>query len=74
MSGKLYGVGLGPGDPNLMTLRAAQAIAERHLRPDHIEERLVYPVTTEATDHPGGYRGAMEEFYADAAARRAPCG
>ncbi|MDX3227809.1 precorrin-2 C(20)-methyltransferase [Streptomyces sp. ME19-01-6] len=90
--GRLYGVGLGPGDPSLMTVRAveviaeadvvayhsarhgrsiARAIAERHLRPDHIEERLVYPVTTETTDHPGGYRGAMEEFYADAAARLA---
>ncbi|MCQ8827908.1 precorrin-2 C(20)-methyltransferase [Streptomyces malaysiensis] len=91
-TGRLYGVGLGPGDPSLMTVRAveviaeadviayhsarhgrsiARSIAERHLRPDHIEERLVYPVTTEATDHPGGYRGAMEEFYADAAARLA---
>ncbi|WHX16962.1 precorrin-2 C(20)-methyltransferase [Streptomyces malaysiensis subsp. malaysiensis] len=91
-TGRLYGVGLGPGDPSLMTVRAveviaeadviayhsarhgrsiARSIAERHLRPDHIEERLVYPVTTESTDHPGGYRGAMEEFYADAAARLA---
>ncbi|MEU8870949.1 precorrin-2 C(20)-methyltransferase [Streptomyces javensis] len=91
-TGRLYGVGLGPGDPSLMTVRAveviaaadviayhsarhgrsiARSIAERHLRPDHIEERLVYPVTTETTDHPGGYRGAMEEFYADAAARLA---
>ncbi|MEU0839778.1 precorrin-2 C(20)-methyltransferase [Streptomyces sp. NPDC005962] len=90
--GRLYGVGLGPGDPSLMTVRAveviagadvvayhsarhgrsiARSIAERHLRPDHIEERLVYPVTTEGTDHPGGYRGAMEEFYAEAAARLA---
>ncbi len=91
-TGRLYGVGLGPGDPSLMTVRAvevitgadvvayhsaqhgrsiARAIAERHLRPDHIEERLVYPVTTESTDHPGGYRGAMEDFYAEAAARLA---
>ncbi|MEU9790304.1 precorrin-2 C(20)-methyltransferase [Streptomyces sparsogenes] len=90
--GRLYGVGLGPGDPSLMTVRAveviaeadvvayhsarhgrsiARSIAERHLRPDHIEERLIYPVTTESTDHPGGYRGAMEEFYTDAAARLA---
>lgn len=90
--GRLYGVGLGPGDPNLMTVRAVQVIAEadvvayhsarhgrsiarsiaaEHLRPDHIEEPLVYPVTTETTDHPGGYRGAMEEFYAEAAARLA---
>ncbi|MFD7918109.1 precorrin-2 C(20)-methyltransferase [Streptomyces sp. NPDC059740] len=90
--GRLYGVGLGPGDPALMTVRAveviaeadvvayhsarhgrsiARAIAERHIRPDHVEEALVYPVTTEGTDHPGGYRGAMEEFYAEAAARLA---
>ncbi|MBY8886662.1 precorrin-2 C(20)-methyltransferase [Streptomyces sp. PTM05] len=90
--GKLYGVGLGPGDPSLMTLRAVEAIAaadvvayhsarhgrsiarsiaERHLRADHIEEPLVYPVTTETTDHPGGYAGAMEEFYEQAAARLA---
>lgn len=90
--GRLYGVGLGPGDPNLMTLRAVQVIGEAdviayhsarhgrsiarsiaaaHLRPDHIEEPLVYPVTTETTDHPGGYRGALEEFYEKAAARLA---
>ncbi|MGP3977317.1 precorrin-3B C(17)-methyltransferase [Streptomyces sp. 8N114] len=49
----------------------ARSIAAGHLRPDHIEEALVYPVTTESTDHPGGYRGALEEFYAEAAARLA---
>ncbi|MEU5159454.1 precorrin-2 C(20)-methyltransferase [Streptomyces sp. NPDC020875] len=92
MSGKLYGVGLGPGDPSLMTVRAVEVIAEadviayhsarhgrsiarsiaaRHLRADHVEEPLVYPLTTETTDHPGGYRGAMEDFYTEAAARLA---
>ncbi|MEV6007381.1 precorrin-2 C(20)-methyltransferase [Streptomyces sp. NPDC051976] len=92
MNGKLYGVGLGPGDPSLMTVRAVEVIAEadviayhsarhgrsiarsiaaRHLREDHVEEPLVYPVTTETTDHPGGYKGAMEEFYAEASARLA---
>ncbi|GHC32519.1 precorrin-2 C(20)-methyltransferase [Streptomyces cinnamoneus] len=91
-AGRLYGVGLGPGDPSLMTVRAveviaaadvvayhsarhgrsiARSIAAAHLRPGQIEEQLVYPVTTEATDHPGGYRGAMEEFYEEAAARLA---
>lgn len=91
-NGRLYGVGLGPGDPALMTVRAVQVIAQadvvayhsarhgrsiarsiaaEHLRPDHIEEALVYPVTTETTDHPGGYRGALDDFYAEAAARLA---
>ncbi|HEU5267169.1 MAG TPA: precorrin-2 C(20)-methyltransferase, partial [Jatrophihabitans sp.] len=47
----------------------ARGIAERYLRPDQIEEHLVYPVTTEVTDHPGGYAGALEDFYAEAARR-----
>ena len=88
--GTLYGVGLGPGDPELVTVKAARVIgeadvvayhsarhgrsiarriAEPYLRGGQIEEHLVYPVTTEATDHPGGYDGAMEDFYAQAAAR-----
>ncbi|WP_243870101.1 precorrin-2 C(20)-methyltransferase [Streptomyces liangshanensis] len=92
MTGRLYGVGLGPGDPSLMTVRAVRIIAEadviayhsarhgrsiarsiaaEHLRPDHIEEPLVYPVTTGTTDHPGGYQGAMDDFYAESAARLA---
>ncbi|MEC4016294.1 precorrin-2 C(20)-methyltransferase [Streptomyces sp. H27-D2] len=91
-TGRLYGVGLGPGDPSLMTVRAVRVIAEadviayhsarhgrsiarsiaaEHLRPDHVEEPLVYPVTTGITDHPGGYQGAMDEFYTEAAARLA---
>ena len=92
MSGRLYGVGLGPGDPELVTVKAARligaadvvafhaarhgrsvarAVAEPHLRPGQVEELLVYPVTTETTDHPGGYQGAIDEFYASAAARLA---
>ncbi len=88
--GTLYGVGLGPGDPELVTVKAARliaaadviayhsarhgrsvarSIAERYLRAGQVEEQLVYPVTTEATGHPGGYEGAMEEFYESAAAR-----
>src|ERR1700678_1602256 len=88
--GVLYGVGLGPGDPELVTVKAARiigaadvvayhsarhgrsvarAIAEPYLRGDQIEEQLVYPVTTETTAHPGGYEGAIEEFYEQAAGR-----
>lgn len=88
--GTLWGVGLGPGDPELVTVKAARVIgeadvvayhsarhgrsiargiAEPYLRPGQIEEHLVYPVTTEATDHPGGYAGAIEEFYVEATAR-----
>ncbi len=92
MTGRLYGVGVGPGDPELVTVKAARliraadviayhsarhgrsiarGIAAPHLRGDQVEEALVYPVTTEAVDHPGGYRGAMDEFYAEAAQRLA---
>jgi precorrin-2 C20-methyltransferase/precorrin-3B C17-methyltransferase len=92
VSGRLFGVGLGPGDPELVTVKAARliaaadvvayhaarhgrsnarAIADPYLRPDQIEEALIYPVTTETTDHPGGYQGAIDEFYAAAAARLA---
>ena len=88
--GTLYGVGLGPGDPELVTVKAARLIgeadvvayhsarhghsiarriAEPYLRAGQIEEHLVYPVTTETTAHPGGYNGAIEDFYAEAAER-----
>jgi precorrin-2 C20-methyltransferase / precorrin-3B C17-methyltransferase len=92
MTGRLYGVGLGPGDSELVTVKAARLIgaadvvafhaarhgrsvargvAEPYLRDGQIEELLVYPVTTETTDHPGGYQGAIDEFYEAAAARLA---
>jgi precorrin-2 C20-methyltransferase/precorrin-3B C17-methyltransferase len=84
VTGTLWGVGLGPGDPELVTVKAARVIgeadvvayhsarhgrsiargiAEPYLRAGQIEEHLVYPVTTETVDHPGGYAGAMEDFY-----------
>ena len=90
--GKLSGVGVGPGDPELITVKAARliesadvvayhaarhgrsnarAIAAAHLREGQIEEALIYPVTTGTTDHPGGYQGAIDDFYAEAAARLA---
>ncbi|APE34500.1 ATP-binding protein [Nocardia mangyaensis] len=91
-TGTLWGIGLGPGDPELVTVKAARliaaadvvafhsarhgrsisrAIAEPYLRDGQIEEHLVYPVTVETTDHPGGYQGAIDEFYEQAAARLA---
>ncbi|MFI9408842.1 precorrin-3B C(17)-methyltransferase [Nocardia gamkensis] len=90
--GKLWGVGLGPGDPELVTVKAANVIgaadvvafhsarhgrsisrriAAPYMRPGQLEEHLVYPVTTETTDHPGGYQGAIDEFYELAAERLA---
>ncbi|WP_344450265.1 precorrin-2 C(20)-methyltransferase, partial [Actinocorallia aurantiaca] len=92
MTGKLYGVGVGPGDPELITLKTARLIAEAdvvayHAKTDGssnarriaaslipataVEEQLVYPVTTGSTEHPGGYAGAMAEFYERCAERLA---
>ncbi|GAA3826602.1 precorrin-2 C(20)-methyltransferase [Sphaerisporangium flaviroseum] len=49
----------------------ARSVAEPYLRGDQIEEALIYPVTTETTDHPGGYRGAIDAFYVTCAERLA---
>ncbi|MEU3271561.1 precorrin-2 C(20)-methyltransferase [Saccharomonospora sp. NPDC006951] len=91
-TGVLYGVGLGPGDPELVTVKAAKligeagviayhcarhgrsiarSVAEPYLREGQLEERLMYPVTTETTSHPGGYEGAIAEFYELSAKRLA---
>ncbi|MER6000235.1 precorrin-3B C(17)-methyltransferase [Nonomuraea angiospora] len=92
MTGRLYGVGLGPGDPELVTVKTVRLIGEadviayhaaRHgrsiarsialpyMKEGQIEELLLYPLTTETTDHPGGYQGALDDFYADCAERLA---
>jgi precorrin-2 C20-methyltransferase/precorrin-3B C17-methyltransferase len=89
MTGRLYGVGVGPGDPELVTLKAARVIAAADVIAYHagtgkesnarrtaaglfpagvIEEQLTYPVTTGTTDHPGGYTGALADFYEQCAA------
>lgn len=91
-TGRFYGVGLGPGDPELVTLKAARLIGEADVVAYHagvgkqsharriaadlipagaVEEELRYPVTTGATDHPGGYAGAIAAFYEESAARLA---
>nr|WP_202893862.1 precorrin-2 C(20)-methyltransferase [Kribbella italica] len=88
----MWGVGLGPGDPELVTVKAARligaadviafhsarhgrsiarSVAAPYLRDGQVEEHLVYPLTTETTDHPGGYQGAMDDFYAECAQRLA---
>jgi precorrin-2 C20-methyltransferase/precorrin-3B C17-methyltransferase len=88
--GKLFGVGVGPGDPELLTIKArrvieaagvvaypnarhgrsvARRIASAYLRAGVIEVALTYPVTTEVSDHPGGYEAALVEFYDAAAAQ-----
>lgn len=91
-TGRFSGVGVGPGDPELITRKAARLIAAADVVAYHaaagkrsnarriaadllpvgvVEEELTYPVTTGTTDHPGGYAGAMAEFYEQAAARLA---
>lgn len=88
-TGRLFGVGVGPGDPELITLKArrlitcsdvvafpsarhgssvARTIAAEFLRGDQIELPMIYPITTETTDHPLGYEGAIRDFYDAAAA------
>lgn len=85
-TGRLFGVGVGPGDPDLMTVKArrlieaadvvaypiagrptaggvARSIAAPFLTERQIQVPMVYPVTTGTTEHPGGYEGAIAEFY-----------
>jgi precorrin-2 C20-methyltransferase/precorrin-3B C17-methyltransferase len=92
MTGRFTIVGIGPGDPELITIKSARLIGaaavvayhagvrkQSHARriadavipSDAIEEELRYPVTTGTTDHPGGYVGAMADFYESCAVRLA---
>ncbi len=92
MTGRFVVVGVGPGDPELVTLKAARIIgaaevvayhagvhqqsharriAARFIPAGAAEEELRYPVTTGSTAHPGGYTGAMAQFYESCAQRLA---
>lgn len=92
MNGRFFGVGVGPGDPELITRKGARIIAAADVVAYHagpgkesnarriaaslfpdpvVEEQLTYPVTTGATDHPGGYPGALADFYEASATRLA---
>ncbi|MCX6398919.1 MAG: precorrin-3B C(17)-methyltransferase [Propionibacteriales bacterium] len=92
MSGSFHVVGIGPGDPELITRKAerligaagvvafhagvskqshARRIAAHLIPTDAVEEELRYPVTTGTTDHPGGYVGALADFYDACEARLA---
>jgi precorrin-2 C20-methyltransferase / precorrin-3B C17-methyltransferase len=83
-SGRLFGVGVGPGDPELITVKAQRVLRQAHviaypcarhgqsnarsivcseLIHGQIELPMMYPVTTEQTDHPGGYEVALSQFY-----------
>ena len=85
-AGSFRVVGVGPGDPELITLKAARLIESAGVVAYHqgvgkssnarriasglfpegvAEEVLQYPVTTGVVDHPGGYDGAMSDFYDD---------
>lgn len=92
VTGRFTVVGIGPGDPELITIKAARLIGAadvvayhagvrkqshaRRIAADLIpegatEEELRYPVTTGTTSHPGGYVGAMADFYESCAVRLA---
>ncbi|MFS3130570.1 precorrin-2 C(20)-methyltransferase [Nocardioides sp. Bht2] len=91
-TGRFAGVGVGPGDPELLTRKGARLIENADVVAYHaaagkpsnarriagelfaagvVEEELTYPVTTGTTDHPGGYEGALADFYTESAARLA---
>ena len=84
---RLYAIGVGPGDPELLTVKAVHAleaadVVAYHQTPGRLshalrtvtpylkqQQRLLaleYPVTTGQISHPGGYQGALAEFYYNA--------
>src|ERR1700690_2922064 len=88
--GCLFGVGVVPGDPELITIKAQRIVKQAHviaypcarhgysharsivcseLVHGQIELPMMYPVTTEQTDHPRGYEAALSQFYDEMAAQ-----
>ena len=86
--GRLYGISTGPGDPELLTLKAARLVAEcpvvayfckrsgpgrartscdAHIRADHEELPMVYPVTNEIPHDSPEYRQQIEVFFEESA-------
>jgi precorrin-2/cobalt-factor-2 C20-methyltransferase len=93
MIGRCFGVGVGPGDPELLTVKAlrvldecrvvasfaatgresnARRVVETHLRAEHVELSLVYPLTTEPVGR-GEYDARLVDFYDESAKRVAEC-
>jgi precorrin-2/cobalt-factor-2 C20-methyltransferase len=89
MTGRCFGVGVGPGDPELLTVKAirvldacrvvasfsavgrasnARRVVEAHLRTDHVELPLVYPLTTESVGR-DEYEARLVDFYDESAKR-----
>lgn len=91
-SGTLFAIGVGPGDPELLTLKAARllgsvrvvftaaspkndqshalAIAQAHLRPDALVERLEFPMTRDEVVLQNAWRTAARRVLAELAAGR----
>lgn len=90
--GRLFGIGTGPGDPELLTLKAVRVLRESpvvawfckrggagrartscldYISEAHIEEPLMYPVTTELPHGSTEYRQRIEAFFDEASRRLA---
>ena len=63
MKGTLYGVGIGPGDPELLTLKAVRLIRENEviaLPGEDPKETVAYKISVRGA---AGYRGSRQGKY-----------